>query len=175
MIVNSSGQIAPKTVHDHGPCPICPNLRSGHNGISRVVMTSQGSGGPAVSQPASSRAAHPVPPCPPRTILTSNDPPENGKTDFLKFLVLRCSALGVTSRALAGRDAGVVATRAWSGAGGARLAVAGGTAGPGAPGEGPGNGRRPGRVPVSRDLTVKKPPHVAGVRLFSGEGLGNWY
>jgi len=29
-----------------------------------------------------------VPPCPLRTILTSNDPPEDGKTDFLKFLAL---------------------------------------------------------------------------------------
>jgi len=30
-----------------------------------------------------------VPPCPLRTILTGNDPPENGKTGFLKFLELR--------------------------------------------------------------------------------------
>src|SRR5690348_6648702 len=70
---------------------------------------SAGAAAGALPEPASSRAAHPVPPCPLRTILTSNDPPENGKTGFLKFLELRCNARGITSRALAGRGPGAVA------------------------------------------------------------------
>ena len=56
---------------------------------------------PALSQPAGSRAARPVPPCPLRTILTSNNPPENGKADFLKFLALRYYDNDVTLRSFA--------------------------------------------------------------------------
>src|SRR5690349_24840105 len=85
---------------------------------------SAGAAAGALPEPASSRAAHPVPPCPLRTILTSNDPPENGKTGFLKFLALRCSARRITSRALASRG------RARSRAAGVRLAVAAGRRGP---------------------------------------------
>src|SRR5690242_20496861 len=59
---------------------------------------SAGAAAGALPEPASSRAAHPVPPCPLRTILTSNDPPENGKTGFLKFLELRGNARSITSR-----------------------------------------------------------------------------
>ena len=69
-------------------------------------MTSQDSGGPVISQPASSRAARPVLLCLPRTILTSNDPPENGKTDFLKFLVLRYHDMNVALKSLPGDRGG---------------------------------------------------------------------
>jgi len=41
--------------------------------------------------------------------------------------------------------------------GAAAAAEAGGTTGAGAPGEGPGNGRRPGRVAAGRGLTRKEP------------------
>src|SRR5690349_1567578 len=58
---------------------------------------SAGAAAGALPEPASSRAAHPVPPCPLRTILTSNDPPENGKTGFLKFLELCWNHFAVTS------------------------------------------------------------------------------
>src|SRR3984957_19154009 len=36
MIVNSSGQMLPKTVHDHESCPICPNFRFGHIGYKSL-------------------------------------------------------------------------------------------------------------------------------------------
>src|SRR5690348_14413249 len=58
---------------------------------------SAGAAAGALPEPASSRAAHPVPPCPLRTILTSNDPPENGKTGFLKFLGLGWGNVAATS------------------------------------------------------------------------------
>ena len=51
---------------------------------------------------------------------------------------------------------------------GARLAVAGGRAGAGAPGEGPGNGLRPGRVPVGRNLTLKAPRPCGNVPVLTG-------
>src|SRR5690242_620182 len=66
---------------------------------------SAGAAAGALPEPASSRAAHPVPPCPLRTILTSNDPPENGKTGFLKFLELCRNHLAATSTWLPGPPA----------------------------------------------------------------------
>src|SRR5690349_21503352 len=98
MIVNSSGQIAPRTVHDHALCPLRLNLRFGHGGRDGRCDGQPGQRRPALSQPASTRAAHPVPPCPLRTILTSNNPPENGKADFLKFLALGYIRINATLR-----------------------------------------------------------------------------
>src|SRR5690348_4129226 len=78
MIVNSFGQYLSRTVHDHEPCPICPISDpdiTEYNGL----RWSAGAAAGALPEPASSRAAHPVPPCPLRTILTSNDPQKTAK------------------------------------------------------------------------------------------------
>ena len=38
MIAASSGQIAARTGHDHGPRPECLKSRFGHNGIERATL-----------------------------------------------------------------------------------------------------------------------------------------
>ena len=53
---------------------------------------------------------------------------------------------------------------------GPRRAVAGGM-GAGAPGGGPGNGRRPGCVPAGRGLT-RKEPHPCHIVVVAGTGAG---
>src|SRR5690242_7000457 len=69
----------------------------------------------------------------------------------------RCDPAGVATPAGSHRGRERVVTRARPRAAGARPAAAGGTAGAGAPGEGPGNGLRPGRVPAGRPLTPEEP------------------
>src|SRR5690348_7098394 len=124
MIVNSSGQIAPRTVHDHALCPLRLNLRFGHGGRNGRCDGQPGQRRPALSQPAGSRAARPVPPCPLRTILTGSDPQKTARPTSLSSWHCVATPAGSHRGRWRGRDPGAVA------GGGSRLAVAGGTPGP---------------------------------------------
>jgi hypothetical protein len=61
------------------------------------MPTDQGAAAAALPQPAERLRRSPMPPCPLRMILTSNNPPENGQTGFLKFLALAPDHAYVTS------------------------------------------------------------------------------
>jgi hypothetical protein len=90
MIAGSSGRIEAVSARDHGLRPLCPKLRLMHTRTKRPGWSRQGSIGRAITAGQRPRRP-PTPPRPLRTILTSSELPENGQTNFLKFLALRYS------------------------------------------------------------------------------------
>jgi hypothetical protein len=95
MIAGSSGRIAARTARDHALRPLSPDLRlghDGHDGHDGMGWARPGGGSPAAAGERPLRPLPPrrplPPPCPPRTILASSEPPENGQAAFLEFLAL---------------------------------------------------------------------------------------